>query len=160
MTSSSFKSSPRSEGGCYSQKSCSYQPPGLVFTMCMSVAKNFTPRLPCRFRPADSGECILSFFFVHFSIFFLFLSFLSVYTLALFANCGTTYAQKVKEEREQLRVITRICKAKWAEPFNPPPPLSLSLSVHKLEFLNWLGLDLLQRAVRFLKRCTSGSACC
>ena len=55
----------------------------------------------------------------------------------------------------------------------PPPPslslsppllslsLSLSLSLHKLEILNWLGLDLLQSAVRFLKRCrsTSGSAC-
>ena len=60
-------------------------------------------------------------------------------------------------------IITRICKAKWAEPFNPPPPpplsLSISLSLYMLEFLNWLGLDLLQRAVRFLKRCTSGSAC-
>ena len=43
----------------------------------------------------------------------------------------------------------------------PPPPLSLSLSLDKLEILNWLGLDLLQSAVRFLKRCrsTSGSAC-
>ena len=30
---------------------------------------------------------------------------------------------------------TRICKAKWAEPFKPPPPppLSLSLTLHKLE---------------------------
>ena len=42
---------------------------------------------------------------------------------------------------------------------SPPPPLSLSLSLHKLEILKWLGLDLLQSAVRFLKRCTSGSAC-
>ena len=55
---------------------------------------------------------------------------------------------------------TRICKAKWAEPLKPlptpppPPPssLSLSLSLHKLEILNWQGLDLLQRAVRFLKK--------
>ena len=59
---------------------------------------------------------------------------------------------------------TRICKAKWAEPFNPPPlppplSLSLSLSLHKLEILNWLGLNLLQSAVCFLKRCRSGSAC-
>ena len=36
---------------------------------------------------------------------------------------------------------------------NPPP----SLSLHKLEILNWLGPDLLQRAVCFLKRCKSGS---
>ena len=44
--------------------------------------------------------------------------------------------------------------------FYPPPlSLSLSLSLHKLEFLNWPGQDLLQRAVRSLKRCTSGSAC-
>ena len=58
---------------------------------------------------------------------------------------------------------TRICKAKWAEPFNPPPlslslslspppPLSLSLCLHKFEILNWLGLDLVQSAVRFAEK--------
>ena len=78
---------------------------------------------------------------------------------ALYSNCP-------KEKPSHQLLLTRICKAKWAEPFNPPPPppllslsLSLSLSLHKLEFLNWLGQDLLQRVVRFLKRCTSGSAC-
>ena len=47
-------------------------------------------------------------------------------------------------------------------PLPPPPPSlspSLSLSLHKPEILNWHGLDLLQRAVRFLKGCTSVSAC-
>ena len=45
---------------------------------------------------------------------------------------------------------------------NPPPPLSLSLSLspsfHNLEILNGLSLDVLQGTVPFRKRCTSSSA--
>ena len=33
----------------------------------------------------------------------------------------------------------------------PPPSLSLSLSLHKLQILNWLGQDLVQSAVCYRK---------
>ena len=58
-----------------------------------------------------------------------------------------TYMDNVVLDATLSPTYTRICKAKWAEPFNPSPPppppslsLSLSLSLHKLEILNRQGL--------------------